>query len=762
MNSTLRLAAVGAVVVLSTTALLFGACGESRKISGGGAPPPGSELNLEIQGLKPPAQGTDATVTFRATDRNGSPIDLLAELGNAAAKTLPYVSNGPRFVLSQLEPDGSYTNLFEAPKAAAEFTPPDGSPQTPDRTATQPNFDPPSTVKVTDRLTANGNGVYVFQFSPVTTSKLDPTKTLTAGMWMERVASRPNGGPKRWPAAATRNFAGSGGGDVAPPHEAVSDAACNTCHVVLRAHDRRQTVQLCKTCHSGAGDYRDPESNESIDLRAMIHRIHDGKNLPSVLAGGKFFIVGFRQTVLDFSDAFFPPTRDPRECAVCHHDGRDSDNWKNKASFVACTSCHDEVRFDGSAGGACALGTTNIQPCNHPAGVTPTTDCSTCHSAGSASLGPDVVHKNPTAEAVKPWKFEIVQVTVGDDRKPVVRFRVTKDGVAQDVKSAPEFTQGSASRLVVDVAWPTAEYTNDGAGFVSGGIPGQGQPVQIDALATSTPVAGQDNVFEVTSPTSIPSQFNDATIVLEGHPALGTGPTAFRVPVPNAIQTVGVGGAPAPARRAVVSPDNCNACHGELSAHGSNRSATPAVCVVCHNPRDTDFVRWTQAGNPADPPEESIDFKVLVHEIHAADIRINPVTILGFPVGGVPSRNEFPAAFPGRTGRCTICHVDDSFQLPLRPEVLDTTTKVGDPAVQGDPAEQRIGRTHAVCLSCHDAVHFDTGTSRPVCNTLVPVNGADCNHTGGAITDDANCASCHGAGAANDVRKVHAIEDQPQ
>jgi OmcA/MtrC family decaheme c-type cytochrome len=745
-----------------------------------------SDLNWQLQSLTVPASGPP-TVTFKVTDSTGAPVDLLGDVGRTAAKTVPYMSTGPSFTLAQLETDGTYTNWFEKTVASVSFTPPGGSPNNPNRSGIQPQSDPPSGTDLTTRITPSGmnDGVYTYTFSTPTTdaSRLNHAGTLTVGVYGSRVTSR-FGGVKRFPASATMNFA-PGGGTAAAPYATVTDAACNTCHVALEAHNQRRTVQLCKTCHAGntaaAGGpttippgasgtpltYADPDSGNTLDLRVMIHKIHNGANLPSVKSGQPFFIVGRNASVADFSDVTFPATNDVRNCVQCHQGGANSDDWKNKASYTACTSCHDNVRFDTQtkAGVPCALGTHETTPCDHPAGLaSPTTNCTSCHAAGNATLGPDMVHQNPTPLAVAPFAYKILAVNVGGDRIAHVQFQVTNNGANSDIKSAPEWTQtaNGASRLFVDIGWPTIEYTNDGAGYVDttvknaafpNGVPGQGLPVQIDALATATPVAGQTNVFEVVSPTPFPASVTTATAVLEGHPAVN----GQRVPVPNDVSNFGVGGA-AGTRREVVTADKCNACHSELSAHGSNRNARPDVCVVCHTPEATDFIRRQQA-NPPSTDEQPIDFKVLVHEIHAADIRQTEVTIFGF--GG--SQNVFPAGFPGKTGDCTICHTGTSYTLPFKPEVLDTTVKVGDPAVQGDPAEVHVGKTKAVCTACHDAVHFEAGGAFPLCNTLVPANSAAaCNHSGGPQADETQCATCHGTGGLADVAQVHAISQTPQ
>ena len=48
----------------------------------------------------------------------------------------------------------------------------------------------------------------------------------------------------------------------------------------------------------------------------MVHKIHYGEDLPSVQAGGKYQIIGFGQSVNDFSTVVFPA--DVRNCQVCH------------------------------------------------------------------------------------------------------------------------------------------------------------------------------------------------------------------------------------------------------------------------------------------------------------------------------------------------------------------------------------------------------------------------------------------------------------
>ncbi len=728
----------GLALVATTGALLASAassgCGSSRKNKdngggggGGGGGTSSSELNFTIQSADVPASG-NPTVKFRVTDAAGKAVDDLAtEITNAAAaapQPAPRVT--PHFTLAQLEDNGTYTNYYETTVAAQPYTDASGASQTPTGSAVQPRTEPPSTAPFpASQLVASGDGVYTYTFSPPTTdaAKRDRTRTHTVGIYGTRTVST-SGAEVAYPASATFNFVPGGG--TASKIETVTDAACNACHGVLEAHDRRRGTQLCITCHAGdrSTTYADPETQNTIDFRVMVHRIHSGQL--------GYHIVGFRQTDQDFSDVGFP--QDIRNCTKCHS-GANADNWKTKASAVACTACHQLVKFDGSATGFCAQNHLETAPCNHVAGVTATTDCTTCHAAGGP-LGPDTVHVNPATVASGTYKYEILGVTVDANRVPTVQYHVLQNGAAMALDADP-WTHGTSSRLFVDIGWPSTEYDNQGSGQ------NFGQPVQVNALppsftgGTATPVAGQTNVYQVVSPVPIPAGVTDVTVSLEGHPAIPDPYNAggfLRVPVVNNVKYVNASGAPGATRRQVVAVENCNKCHAQLSAHGNNRTGTTQVCVVCHNPSATD-----QARVPAGATAEPIDFKVLVHEIHADKIRQNDVTIYGF--GGTAI--VFPIGFPGQVGDCNICHVNASFQLPLQPVVHDTI----------NPAGGTTPKTIAVCTACHDTVKFD-GSGSKTCGAGVT---GDCNHTGGQQTGDASCAGCHGTGTVADVAKVHPI-----
>jgi hypothetical protein len=81
-----------------------------------------------------------------------------------------------------------------------------------------------------------------------------------------------------------------GGSAVLAHREAVNQDSCNRCHVDLRYHgDLWHDVVTCLMCHtSGAEDTNDPAiaggtPGVSIDFRVLIHKLHNGRHLPSVL-----------------------------------------------------------------------------------------------------------------------------------------------------------------------------------------------------------------------------------------------------------------------------------------------------------------------------------------------------------------------------------------------------------------------------------------------------------------------------------------------
>ncbi|HTF89544.1 MAG TPA: cytochrome c3 family protein [Planctomycetota bacterium] len=225
--------------------------------------------------------------------------------------------------------------------------------------------------------------------------------------------------------------------------EVVAQDNCNRCHADLQAHGGlRRNVNLCLLCHTAGAEDRNVPAvangtpGVSIDFRVMIHRIHNGEHLPSVLGiatlpdGSRdyaavpqpFQIVGNSNSIHDFSSVAFPAWPNgliamPRdegytaasapvkaledatrtgvaECAICHGDPdgagpiaapAQGDVYKAQPSRQACASCHDDVNWGSPY---TANGQTMPSQANN-------SNCVLCHITSGGPLAVEDAHRHP-------------------------------------------------------------------------------------------------------------------------------------------------------------------------------------------------------------------------------------------------------------------------------------------------------------------------------------------------------------------------------
>lgn len=552
------------------------------------------------------------------------------------------------------------------------------------------------------------------------------------------------------------------GGNPYLSRDVVATATCNSCHAQLKAHGTRVDTRLCVTCHN-PGSWVAGTPNVPVDFKAMVHRIHynaGGAALPSVAAGYPY-VIG----ASNFSAVSFP--QDVRNCTRCHDAAPASalvtataqgDNWKLQPSAAACGSCHDNVYFGSAPDPA-----RPYQTKAHSGGAqADDSSCANCHAATKFAGQPQniaVAHDFPArlkAAAAK-FQYNILGVAAAaPGSKPVVTFSVTdptNGGKPYDLAADPAFTAGGASSLTVKLGWPTTDLANTGSGQK------YGQPVSINALTAATPGAAA-GTYTVTSPVAIPAgQTGAMRVMMDGHPAgdvTAAGSFTNNLPVKSVFKDFAITGNVV-ARRIVVDIAKCDVCHDLLSLHGANRNDEIGVCTVCHNPNATDAARRPAAGGIDGKAEEAIDFKAMIHGIHAGQaskggFRTKGLVVYGF--GG--SINDFSGVvFPGKLNDCGTCHLGGTYQLggiwtaPTANGILGTTVSSGASAT--DPADNlRNSPTAAVCSSCHDN---DVAKA----HMSVPFNGGSFSVTQAAIAaaPPENCAFCHGVGSALDVKTVH-------
>lgn len=679
-----------------------------------------------------------STVDFTITDQNGTgyagvPLSTLEVM---IAKLVPGTNGNP-------DEWQNYINHTADPNGIGPGT----------KSTVQPGTDSGGS------LTDNGDGTYTYTFGTNLENVTSPVEVKYDPSAVHRVAidirsstlPSADNGIYTW-IPETGATTGIDSDDV------VDTASCNECHDHLAVHGGpRQDVRECVLCHNSGNT--DPSSGNSLDFLVMIHKIHHGAELPSVVAGGSYIIYGYRNSVNDFSDVEFP--QDIRNCTKCHApndaNAPDSGDYASEPSMQACGSCHDDVDFaKGVSGG-------------HPGGVvTDNTQCTVCHAPNRVAGSVEDAHAIPSKIAAAKFQYNILSITnTAPGAFPKIKFSITNpenNDKAYNIATDPAFTAGGgASRINIDLAWNTTDYNNDGSGS------SPGQPITFSAL---TATSNGDGTYTITSPTAIPTTATGSgEVAIEGHPAgdyTTPGTYADRVPVTSVTKYFAITDPSPVARRDDLDVAKCQKCHGQndgLSLHGSNRTDNVNLCVICHNPNDTDVSR-----RPADPDatvngvntaavdgleQRSIDFKYMIHAIHGAAVRSNPMVVYGFG----SSVNDFSGLkYPGILADCTQCHTSNGYTLPLPDGVLGTTvdtnaTSAGGGTYYGSLTDSttylRMTPTASACSACHD----DSLTK-----AHMEQNGASFSITQAMIDSGSTvetCAICHGTGAIADVNAVH-------
>ncbi len=545
------------------------------------------------------------------------------------------------------------------------------------------------------KYTSLGDGNYTYTYGTVLPSGYDTKATHTIGIYASRDLSQ--FGLSRYVDNEVKNFIPAGG-TVNQIREVVVTANCNACHNPLSAHGStgRQNVEICIICHTPQTS--DPDTGNTVDMKVMIHKIHSGPNLPSVKAGKPYQIIGFNQSVADYSDVTYP--QDIRNCTTCHKNAQQVNNWLLNPTKDTCGSCHDDIDW--------------VTGANHKAG--PATDdskCASCHQPqGDTEWDASIsgAHTNPfkSAQLVNP-KVTIKSVTnTAPGQKPVVAFTIVdKNGNALD----PSKLAGSTGRLAVTIAGPTSDYRwyvqeAANAAAYANGVATYTFTGTIPATATGSGAA------EV-----------EGRIVTTLNPGPGGKSSTIQESWPTAVSYFAITDKAPVARRTAVNLTLCNTCHDKLQLHGSNRN-TIESCVICHNPATTDSGQRTTATLPA----QSIDLQFLIHRIHTGNELTSDFTIMGFNKS-VNNFNE--VTFPGDRRDCLKCHKAGAYTVPLP----STSTPTTMPRGYWDPYLP----TAAACLGCHDSLE---AAAHAYLNTSSTLGEA--------------CAVCHKEGAEDAVSLAHA------
>ena len=619
-------------------------------------------LQLEVQDVAIADDGT-VQVTFTLADDRGLPLDLDGVFTPGPIRA--------RFILASIPAE---SNQWVAYTTRVQTSPITGD------SALQPTNGGGSFEEIAD-------GTYIFTFDFRLPAGYDRTATHGVGIYSDRDLSE--FGLERQVDNDVIEFVPDGS-EVLKVRDVVRTTACNQCHDPLALHGGvRRATQLCVMCHNDG--VIDPDTGNTVDMKVMIHKIHRGEDLPSVQDGTPYQIIGFRQSVHDYSEVVFP--QDVRNCDSCHDpDATQSMAYILRPTRAACGSCHDDVNF--------ATGE------NHPGGPALSDNfCANCHfPEGEFEFDASVIgaHTIPAnSRQLEGINIEFTDVTgTGPGESPTVFFTL-KNNAGESIDPA------SMRSLNLRLAGPSDDYSflaSESA--VEGSVPaGEGFMYSFTAAIPDD----AEGSFAVAAESTRNVLLNAGTVEEFTHREASDNPVFY----------FGVTDAEPFARRVNVMDQKCESCHKDLALHGSQRHNATAYCQMCHQTAADDS-RFREEGTP-----RTIDFKFLIHRIHRGEELTRDYTVLGFR--GTP-HNYNNLLFPGDLRNCAKCHENDSYEIPSQ-GIL--------PTLDGNEFFSPIAPNAAACLGCHDSA---AAAAHAFLN-IAPFAEA--------------CAACHGPNSEFSVARVH-------
>ncbi len=546
-------------------------------------------------------------------------------------------------------------------------------------------------------LTQDGEGTYTYKFKTALPADYSRTVTHAVGCQLARLSALDG---LTYPSNNATFEWRPDGNPVAVSRGITATEKCNNCHTRLGLHGGNRTeVKLCILCHNPGTT--DPDTGNTVDMKVFIHKIHMGKNLPSVLAGTPYQIIGYGNSVNDYSTVTLP--QDIRSCDICHVAGPQNKAINTQADYfdrptrAACGSCHDRTWFGDPT--ATPAGYTN-----HPFNFLQADDsqCVTCHTPTAPGVAPIAENHVPVEELAENPGLDLQLANVSVNPADGT---LTIDFLAKNGDGTPITDITPVARAGAIVAWPASEYTtnsNETINRVAGSPTGT-------LVNTTSPTGAYQYIFKKKLPLDAGITF---AVAMTGRVDFvdTEGNTEEQGLKDNGIRFFTVDGSTPVPHRTIVDDALCAKCHGEtIRGHGGSRLGVE-VCEMCHNP---------SAGE--------ISLKDMLHKFHRGENLMRPFSVGSFVANDV--------RFPGLLQKCAICHGSHNVTPPLAPEAMPTLIS------NDDGSTTTILPERAACTSCHDSLLDDM-------HAVVNTEQAQAFET---------CAECHGAGRPAAVATVHAL-----
>ena len=212
-------------------------------------------LSITIKSVKIAADGT-VTTDFTIADPKGIALDRDGVLTPGAVSTsfiLAYIPQGQTQYVS-------YTTRLQ----------------------TDPNGKVPNAVQATadsgGTYTKVADGEYIYTFAKKLPTDYEKSSTHTMGVYGSRNLTEFDLGTQY--DDKTFNFVPDGS-KVTVTRDVIKTQSCNKCHDQLAFHGgSRRGMELCIMCHTP--QTTDSGSGNTVDMKVFIHKLHNGKHLPSV------------------------------------------------------------------------------------------------------------------------------------------------------------------------------------------------------------------------------------------------------------------------------------------------------------------------------------------------------------------------------------------------------------------------------------------------------------------------------------------------